>query len=163
VRIGITGHAHLSPRTAVLVRDALAERIAAHAGPDLVGVTCLCEGADQIFARVVLESAGGIEVILPSADYRSTEVTAGNAATFDDLLSRASSVLPPLHASSSRQAYKAASVRMISRCDLLVAVWDGEPSRNEGDTADVVASARSAGRTVVRVWPPGAVRTCPEV
>lgn len=31
------------------------------------GVTCLARGADQIFARVVLDLGGTVEVVLPAA------------------------------------------------------------------------------------------------
>lgn len=38
--------------------------LAAHAN-SLVGVSCLVRGADQLFARVVLELGGALEVVLP--------------------------------------------------------------------------------------------------
>jgi hypothetical protein len=55
---------------------------------------------------------------------------------------------------SSRDAYLAASETMLSRCDLLLAVWDGEPSRNVGDTAHVVERAREHDVPVEVLWPP---------
>lgn len=49
-----------------------------------------------------------------------------------------------------------ASELMISMASELLAVWDGQPARGYGGTADVVAHARDRG--VRRVWPEGAIR-----
>ena len=38
------------------------------------------------------------------------------------------------------------------------AVWDGEPARAYGGTADVVAEARKRGIPVTIIWPEGASR-----
>jgi hypothetical protein len=55
---------------------------------------------------------------------------------------------------SSRAAYLAASEAMLDRCDLLLAVWNGSPSRRVGDTADVIAKARERHLPVEVLWPP---------
>lgn len=78
-RIGVTGHASLSEPTVERVADALRAVPAAHLPTALVGLTCLARGADQIFARVVLELGGSVEVTLPAADYRARKVKPGNA------------------------------------------------------------------------------------
>lgn len=74
-RIGITGHSNLPPATVALVDKALRVALAPYASDQpLVGVTCLAEGADQIFARAVLDLGGRLEVILPAPDYREQKV-----------------------------------------------------------------------------------------
>jgi hypothetical protein len=52
----------------------------------------------------------------------------------------------------------AASRLMIDTADELLAVWDGQPARGHGGTADVVAYARSHGKPVHVIWPAGAER-----
>ncbi|HEY1620682.1 MAG TPA: hypothetical protein VGG25_23870 [Streptosporangiaceae bacterium] len=47
---------------------------------------------------------------------------------------------------------------MIRGADELWAVWDGQPARGYGGTADVVAHARSKGIPVRVIWPEGARR-----
>lgn len=37
---------------------------------DLVGVSCIARGADSVFAQVVLDVGGRLEVVLPSRNYR---------------------------------------------------------------------------------------------
>src|SRR6266704_2290616 len=59
---------------------------------------------------------------------------------------------------STPQAHMAASELMLKHADQLWAVWDGQPARGYGGTADVVAAARASGLPVQVIWPPGAHR-----
>ncbi len=157
-RIGVTGHSDLSPETAELVHRALRDALFPHAGAGLVGVTCLAEGADQIFARVVLDLGGRYEVILPAPDYREKRVKPHNLEDFDELLRRASSVRYLPFETSGREAYLSASKELISVSERLLAVWDGQAPRGPGGTADAVAHAREVGVPVEVIWPGGARR-----
>jgi hypothetical protein len=47
---------------------------------------------------------------------------------------------------------------VVDRSSVLVAVWDGQPSRGLGGTADVVRYARERGVPVEVIWPEGATR-----
>jgi hypothetical protein len=53
--IGISGHRGLPGQTQKLVDAALREVLMPHAGPDLIGISCLAGGPDQLLARAVLE------------------------------------------------------------------------------------------------------------
>lgn len=158
MRIGITGHSNLAPSAEPAVVQALTEVLTDTPTP-LVGVSCLARGADQVFARVVLDLGGQVEVVLPAADYRERKVKPANAAAFEELIGRASTVrtLPFEH--SDREAYMAASEAVLATVDRIVAVWDGQPSDGHGGTGDVVAAARERGLPVTVVWPAGAART----
>ena len=91
MRVGITGHSTLAQESVSVLADALGKVLADLAAP-VVGVTCLARGADQIFARTVLEAGGELEVILPAADYRDRKVKPDNRADFEALLSSAGAV-----------------------------------------------------------------------
>jgi len=157
-RVGITGHSSLSDTTARRVADALHATLSAYAVDDLMGVTCLARGADQIFARVVLELGGSVAVVLPAADYRERKVKPDNTAEFDELIARADVVHTMSSAESNREAYLAASEHVMAQVDLMVAVWDGTPPDGAGGTGDVVRAARERGVPVSVVWPEGATR-----
>ncbi len=157
-RIGITGHAKLSSTTIDLVRRTLHRVLAPHMDSALVGLTCLAEGTDQIFAQIVLDLGGKIEVILPASDYREKILSPKNVAVFDDLLSRAVAVRCMPFETSGREAYMAASKELVKGSDRLFAVWDGQPSEGLGGTADVVAYGREIGVPVEVIWPEGACR-----
>lgn len=156
-RIGITGHANLTPDTVPLVTAVLREALGRIDSP-LVGVTCLARGADQLFAAVVLEFGGRLEVVLPAADYRDRKVEPEDAPLFDELIGRASAVRIMPFPRADQTAYLAASEVVISGVDELLAVWDGCEDNRAGSTADVTRIARARGVSVTVLWPEGAQR-----
>lgn len=157
--VGITGHTRLTADTAQLIMDALREALKDHASSAPHGVTCLAEGADQLFADAILEAGGTFDVVLPALDYRDAAVTPENHPTFDRLLASASSVSYMPFAESQPVAYLAASQELINRCSRIFAVWDGSPATHAGGTAQVVSVARAAGLPVQVIWPVGARRS----
>ena len=157
-RIGITGHSNLSADSVPLVRKALAEVLAPYSDGDLVGLSCLARGADQIFAEVVLEAGGRLEVVLPSVDYREAKVKPYNLEQFDGLLMRSTLVRYMPHRTADREAYEDANEAILGGIDRLAAVWDGRPSGGKGGTGDAVEAARGRGVPVDVVWPDGAQR-----
>jgi hypothetical protein len=135
------------------VEEALTRRLPEVMGFRLRGITCLAKGSDQLFARVVINLRGTFEVVLPAHDYQQKMVDGGDGEAFCALLGQASTVHTMPFERSSRAAYLAASENMLSRCDLLIAIWDGEPSQRMGDTADVVRTARARAVPVEVLWP----------
>lgn len=120
-RLAVSGHRGLPPATERLVADCLRAEISRRADDGLVGLTCLADGADCLFARAVTVTR--LDHVEPDAE-----------------------------------SYMAASLRMLADADELLAVWDGEPARGYGGTADVVDAARASGLAVTVIWPTGAVR-----
>jgi hypothetical protein len=157
VRIGITGHMNLTPTTVELVRTALKTELAQYDPADLVGVSCLAEGADSIFAQAILDAGGQLEALLPAPDYRDTRVSRAHLPTFDALVSQAHKIRYIAEA-SSMQVYAEANTTMIETIEVLYAVWDGKPSTKTGGTADAVTIARAHGVQLWIVWPTNASR-----
>ncbi|MGQ0576271.1 MAG: hypothetical protein ACT4RN_19010 [Pseudonocardia sp.] len=158
MRIGVTGHSNLAPDSAPVVADAIRATLAGIGGP-ITGVSCLARGADQVFARVVLEMGHELEVVLPSTDYRERQVRPDNRADFDSLIERATAVRVLPIATANRDAYAAAGEAVLDDVVALVAVWDGAPQDARGGTGDTVREARERGVPVIVVWPDGARRT----
>jgi hypothetical protein len=156
-RIAVSGHRGLSPDVAMSIDKAVRDELAPFAGNRLVGLTCLADGADQIFARAVLDLGGQIEVFVPAAKYRDG-LPAETQPAYDELLGRATTVHRLDHKDSTSESHMDASVAMLANADRLFAVWDGQPARAFGGTADVVEHARSRGVPVTVVWPEGAHR-----
>jgi hypothetical protein len=158
MRIAITGHRGLPAATERLVDQAIRDQLAADAAGDhLIGLSNLADGADQIFARAVLDAGGQLEVIVPAAQYRDGLPEAAQAE-YDSLLSAASKVERLSYVESTEESHMAASQAMLARSDRLYAVWDGKPARGYGGTADVVAEAEGSGIPVTVIWPQGARR-----
>ncbi|MGH3897223.1 MAG: hypothetical protein ACRDTA_03035 [Pseudonocardiaceae bacterium] len=156
MRIGITGHRGLSRPTARLVDHTLREALADY-GANVTGVTSLADGADQFFARALLDQSGQIEVIVPAARYREGLPTESHSE-YDDLLRHAITVHRLEFTESTADSHMAASKLMISMISELFAVWDQQPARGHGGTADVVTHARERGLPVRIIWPDGATR-----
>jgi hypothetical protein len=157
-RLGITGHMNLTAGSLPLVYQALREALAPYAGDELVGISCIARGADSVFAQVVLDLGGKLEVLLPASNYRETKVKPDHAAQFDELTRRAVTVRALPFSEANRDAYKAVNEALVSSCDRLFAIWDGQTGTDKGSTASVVEYARSQGVPVEIIWPAGAKR-----
>ncbi|GAA3721420.1 hypothetical protein HDA32_002037 [Spinactinospora alkalitolerans] len=155
-RIAITGHRGLPPEVEQIIDTAVRGHLGAF-GPALVGLSCLADGADTVFARAVLEAGGTLEAIVPAEYYREG-LPQEHRPAYDALLAGAALVhrLPFLE--STPEAHLAAGRYMADHCDELLAVWNGEPARGLGGTADIVEYARCRELPVTVVWPAGARR-----
>jgi hypothetical protein len=155
-RIAISGHRGLPGPTARLVDQALRAGLAERA-PDVTGISCLADGADQIFARAITDLGGMLEVVIPAAGYRAA-LPEDSHPGYDALLAKAAAVRRLPFTESTSESHMAASKLMIDQAAELYAVWDGKPARGYGGTADVVAYARERGLPVRVIWPDGAQR-----
>jgi hypothetical protein len=155
-RIAISGHRGLPAPTASLVDQAIRAALAGRA-PDVTGISCLADGADQIFARAVTDLGGTLEAVIPAAEYREG-LPADSRPGYDDLCAKAAAVRLLPFTESTSESHMAASKLMVDQADELYAVWDGKPARGYGGTADVVAYAREHGTPVRAIWPDGAQR-----
>jgi hypothetical protein len=155
-RIAISGHRGLPAPTSRLVDEAIRAAIAEHA-PDVTGLSCLADGADQIFARAVTDLGGALEAVIPAAEYRAG-LPADARPEYDDLFALTTAVYRLPFTESSSESHMAASKLMVDKAEELYAVWDGKPARAYGGTADVVAYAREHGLPVRVIWPDGAQR-----
>lgn len=118
-------------------------------------VSSLAEGADRLVARAVLARPGGrLVALLPleRADYATDFADEASQQEFNELLAAADEVeviSPRPDDDASREAaYERAGIAVLERSDLLLALWDGEPGRGRGGTAELVAEARRRGRPV---------------
>ena len=161
LRVGVTGHRHLPEHTNWPERVAealgLIEGSLAPAGDAplaWLAISSLAEGADRLVADAILARPGSLlEVPLPlprdeyETDFKSDE----SKAAFEQLYGQASLITCAPHFESRDSAYEWAGQAMVSRSDIVIAVWDGLPSRGVGGTADIVRLARRYGRPVVHI------------
>ncbi len=128
----------------------------------------LAEGADRVVARAVLADPDArLDVVLPLAleDYLEDFVTEESRKEFKELLGRCRKPVllrtrriqddrrdPGDQAELRRNAYSQVGQYMVDHCDVLIAVWDGQPSRGRGGTAEIVQYAQAQNRPIIRVW-----------
>ncbi|MBP7514316.1 MAG: hypothetical protein KA791_07200, partial [Flavobacteriales bacterium] len=119
-------------------------------------LTPLAEGADRIVADAIepLEGAIIIPVLpMPQADYEATFGSPDLVEDFQRRLGRyASAEHVPGASADPDVAFPAVGRYVVEKCDLLIAIWNGEPGAT-GGTAEVVDHARSIGRPTVVIDP----------
>jgi hypothetical protein len=150
--LGVTGHQTIPPDARDFVARAVKDFLR-DVEPPLDAFTSLAAGADQLVATELVRAGGRLHVILPSRDYEQTFAASEDLACFRSLLEAANAVTRLDYAEPSEEAFLAAGKSVVDSCDVLIAVWDGEPARGLGGTADVVQYARDTGKSVSVVWP----------
>jgi len=155
-RLAISGHRGMPAPAEELVAAEI-HKLVQDQGSNLIGLSCLADGPDSIFAQEVLEAGGRLIAVIPATKYRES-LPADHHSLYDSLLGLASETVPLEHIESDSEAHMDASLRMLDLADELIAVWDGQPARGYGGTADVVTAATERNIPVTVVWPPGATR-----
>ncbi len=131
-------------------------------------VSPLAEGADRIVAREVLKKEGArLEVVLPLeiGDYLETFGSDDSRLEFTEMLGKCrqprflrrrrldQDFSAEQFADERRRAYADVGRYIVDHCDVLIAIWDGEPARGVGGTAEIVQYAQEQKRPLIRVWP----------
>jgi len=152
MRVGITGHQRFEkPSVLPWITKRIRARLSGCA--NLHGLSSLARGADQLFARVVLELGGNLEAVLPFAGYERTFENSRDAARFRELLARCTAVTTLTFTETKEQSYLLAGKYVADHSELLIAVWNGKPAAGLGGTADVVSYALKSGRAVYQINP----------
>jgi len=175
--VGVAGHRTLpadDPDFDAAIVGVLNRVESVRADRGAAGVTVLsslAEGADRLLARRALESIkqARLHVVLPLEieDYQEDFATEESRDEFQSLLDRCERIVfPPTTDRRKRgrgeppakrpAAYAWAGREVVDSCELLIALWDGGPTRGRGGTAEVVGYARERNRLVawVRTTPP---------
>ena len=124
------------------------------AEPQLLFVSPLADGADQIGAHIALELGYRLHAVLPfNRDRYRNELCDEEARTrFDTLVERAQCVLElPGETSHPLESYVMAGRATVAHSDLLIAVWDGLPARGRGGTGEIVRLAHDRATPTIHV------------
>jgi hypothetical protein len=155
--VGFVGHRHLrNPEKITKVLETLLDSLRSEIPGQLVGYSSVAVGADTIFADTCLSSGIPWIAVLPQPEqeFRSDFAQSDWERT-SALLQRAARVesLSRVKEADRNLAYLECGLLMVEEADLLIAVWDGKPSRGVGGTADVVANARNLAKPLILIHP----------
>ena len=106
--------------------------------------TPLASGADQIAAICARSSGYYVRALLPfeASEYRKDFADGDELDTFEQALAAADEIVAlPGQRSDVESAYLLVGTTLVRSADVLIAIWDGEPGRGPGGTANVVALA----------------------
>jgi hypothetical protein len=131
-------------------------------------LSSLAEGADRLVARAVLDYPGArLDAVLPLAleDHLEDFASEQSRKEFEELLGRCDKPVflrtrriqdecsdPKTMAELRCNSYAQVGQYIVDHCDVLIAVWDGAPSRGRGGTAEIVQYALEKNRPILRVW-----------
>jgi len=119
-----------------------------------MGYSSAAIGADTLFAEEWLSSGQPWMALLPRAenDFKK-DFTEADWARTRALLQQASQVksLSGIKQAERDLAYLECGLLVVEEADVMIAVWDGKPSRGVGGTADIVASARNLSKPLILI------------
>ncbi len=119
-------------------------------------VSALADGADRWVAEAAVASGFALDVILPfDAETYATDYPEGaeRDAMLALLLAAEKRLILPGERAREAEAYAVAGEAIVAHATLLIAVWDGEPGKGWGGTADVVETAVDSGVPVIQIPP----------
>jgi len=131
----------------------------------LVVISALAEGADRLVAHRMMKRGAELEVVLPleADDYKEDFGTVESRTRFDDLCEAARLVTVISSVDDRELAYRQVGRALVDHCDVLIAVWDGQPPHRVGGTADTVGYARERGVPFVWIATDGTQRMTPQI
>ena len=150
MKIGVTGHQKRPGADWNWVRDQITRELSLLPKP-VEGLSCLAEGADQIFAECIIGHGGSLEVVVPTDDYERFFSQEG----LDNYLrlKARSNVKRLAHPTSAQASFFRAGEYIADHSDLILAIWDGKPAAEYGGTGDIVGYALERGIPVVQIDP----------
>jgi hypothetical protein len=151
--LGATGHQQIPPQALPHIDEALSSVLASYGAP--TGVCSLAAGADQLFARTIIAHRGKLQAVIPCRGYEASFADESDRQGYRILLEEATRVIELDFPAPSEEAYFTAGRTVVDTCEHLIAIWDGQPSRGLGGTADIVSYAREANRPLTVIWPAG--------
>lgn len=157
IRIGVTGHRSLVeiPRLQAGINLALSQIARLHPGKAWSVVSSLAEGADRLVVQRVLLARPEARLMMPLplavSDYILDFSTEESRVEFENLLAQAAEMILPITVPMRSQAYLQAGISIVTRCDVLIALWDGQKAQGQGGAGEIVAIARQKGLPIAWV------------
>jgi len=157
VKIGVTGHRDLDnvEQIASSVDEVLRKIKNVFPEESLTIISPLADGADRIVAWRAMEN-NKLRLVVPLpleiSEYMLDFDSMHSKAEFVTLLEQAAQVIE-LPAQETREAsYFAAGLYVLDYCDVLIAIWDGEPAQGPAGTGQIVAEARQRSKPLAWVF-----------
>jgi hypothetical protein len=149
--VGFSGHRQLEDHEGVgrAIGDSL-KALRSEVPGEWIAFSSVADGGDKAFvaqARALGMSWHAI-LPLPKAEF-AKDFTAEEWDNVEKMLVNAEHVRVITENGTRDDAYLDCGVETVNGSDVLVAVWDGQPARGKGGTAEVVEYARALGKPLI--------------
>jgi hypothetical protein len=153
--VGFSGHRQVGDPAGVAraIADALAA-LRREAPGEWLALSSVAEGGDQLFVGQARSLGLSWHAILPLSPAEfAKDFLPDEWACAEAMLAKAEHVRVIAENGARDDAYLDCGLETVNGADVLLAVWDGEPARGKGGTADVVGYAKSLGKPVMVIDP----------
>jgi len=151
--LGFSGHRQVAnpPGVARVIGEVLTALRTEAAGEWIV-LSSVAAGSDQLFVEQAKRIGCSWHAILPlpRAEF-AKDFSAEEWGKVEGMLATAEHVRVITENGTREDAYLDCGIETVNGADVLLAVWDGQPARGKGGTAEVVAYARDLGRPLVLI------------
>jgi hypothetical protein len=153
--VGFSGHRQVSDSAAIsrTIFETL-EGLKRQVRGEWLALSSVAEGGDQLFISQVQSLGMSWHAILPlpraefAKDFPPAEWT-----EVEKILDKAEHIRVITENGTREDAYLDCGMATVDGADVLLALWDDEPARGRGGTAEVVAYARSLGKPLILINP----------
>lgn len=149
--VGITGHQDIPLKAMSYIRKKIQDFVVKH--PEMIAMTSLAKGADQLFADISINAGKKLHVIIPCENYVSTFQNKADLMEYAKLLKAASWVETLPNRLPNEKAFYLAGKKIVEMSDEIIAIWDGENAHGLGGTGDIVGFAKVLNKKITVVWP----------
>ncbi|WP_435012483.1 hypothetical protein [Xanthomonas arboricola] len=150
--VGISGHQAREGIDWLWTRAAIKHEIS-RLGEISEGLSCLADGSDTIFAEEILAEGITLTAVIPIAEYENL-FSKKKRTRYLEILSKCKVFrINEDEKKSNEDAFLEAGEYIADRCDILIAVWDGLPSKGKGGTADILKYCLQIRKKVVHINP----------
>jgi hypothetical protein len=149
--VGFSGHRLLAdaPGAAAAIHTVL-EELRRDAPGEWIALSSVAIGSDQVFVEQARSLGLSWHAILPlpRAEF-AKDFSPAEWGAVETILAQAEHVRVITENGAREDAYLDCGMETVNGADVLLAVWDGQPARGKGGTADVIEYAKAIGKPVV--------------
>ncbi len=153
--VGFTGHRRVTDLDSARAQIASAlDRLLENQRVEWLAVSSAAEKGDLMFAEESSKRGLQWEVLLslPAMDFKQ-DFSPERWVGVEKMIESADTVRVVAQEGNRDEAYLDCGIETVNACDVLIALWDGEPARGPGGTADIVTFARELKRPLIVIDP----------
>ncbi len=149
--VGFSGHRTVAnPAGVAKAIVSVLESLRKEASGEWLALSSVADGSDQMFVAQARSLGMSWHAILPlpKADFEK-DFSSADWPAVETMLATAEHINVITENGTREDAYLDCGLETVNGADVLLAVWDGQPARGKGGTAEVVAYAESIGKPLV--------------